>query len=215
MLSSASAQSWSDGFDLREILDIPVQKLVNCVNYSSGEWDHSVYFHKAELANHKRTIPDNSANYDIVHNTNYLIVVSHGVNTGNSSYMIAINGQQRSDYAVAVEEVLQHWEREGMFRGLKYDWILVHTCYSGKAKYLSYNLSNFYNKRMTFATAHSGVNAYGEHYDKYDGMRLRLSKAYPKNNSSYYLLDADEDKGRPHSEEDKRRIKMHICGEFE
>ena len=46
--SLAAAENVEDDYDVTEILDIPVTKLVNCVNYYSGDWDHTVYYQNFE-----------------------------------------------------------------------------------------------------------------------------------------------------------------------
>lgn len=81
----------------------------------------------------------------------------------NYSYKIQINGQQRADYAVAVEEVMRRWEREGYLKDYPgYSSILLHTCYSGRAEHQAYILTNFHKAEMRFANDNKYINAYSE-----------------------------------------------------
>lgn len=161
-VSLAAAENLEDDYDLYEIVDVPVEKVLTCTNRYDGSWDHSVY--------HQGFVVDG-----VSHNFSQprLIIISHGVDMGNNySYKIAIDGQQRSDYAEAIEDVLQRWERAGYFNGKRFEAILVHTCFSGRAKFQTYTLTNFYGMSMKFANNNLDVNAYSE---RYENGQLRLT----------------------------------------
>ena len=155
-MNSALARALQDDYYLDDILDIPVTKIVECTNNYTGEWDHSVYYQgfATDLVSGELLKPR-------------IIVLCHSVDMGNDySYQIAINGKQRADYAEAVEEVLQSWEEEGYFKKyiIKFS-ILVHTCHSGRAEYMSCALTNFHDLTMTFSNNNKDINAYSERYE--------------------------------------------------
>ena len=153
--NTASAREWYDDYYLDDILDVPVTKVLTCTNYETGEVDHTVYYQAfvKDLVSGNLIMPR-------------FIIVCHGVDMGNDySYKIAINGRQRADYAEAVEEVMQRWEREGYLNNYTYYLsILVHTCFSGRARYQNYTLTNFHKTKMTFSTDNKNINAHSERY---------------------------------------------------
>ncbi len=192
-VSLAVAENLEDEYDLYEIIDVPVDKVITCTNYYDGSWDHSVY--------HQGFVVDG-----VTHNFSQprLIIISHGVDMGNNySYKIAIHGQQRADYAEAIEEVLQRWESEGYLKGKNYNSILLHTCFSGRAKYQSYTLTNFHKMSMAFANDNRDVNAYSERYEN-GKMYLTLYTCRPKSR----VIGLDGRNSRPKFP--NRNIK--ICG---
>lgn len=165
----AAAQDLEEEYDLYEIVDVPVEKLLNCIDYQDGSWDHSVY--------HQGFVVDG-----VTHRFSEprLIVISHGVDMRNNyEYKIQINGEQREDFAVAVEEVLNRWQNEGYLRGKTYKSILLHTCFSGRAKIKKWTLTNFHHMSMTFANDNRDVNAYSERWEG-GKMYLTLYTCRPK-----------------------------------
>lgn len=163
-----AAENLEEEYDLDEFLDVPVEKVITCRDYD-GSWDHTVYYQNYAYDDVGRKFCEPR-----------LIVISHGVDMrDNYSYKISINGQQRADWAVAVEEILQRWEQEGYLRGKNYNSILLHTCFSGRAKYQAYILTNFHKYRLSFANDNRDVNAYSERWEG-DKMYLTLYTCRPK-----------------------------------
>lgn len=156
---AVSVTSAQEDYDYQMFLDVPVKKIISC--WDGSTWDHSVY-----------STRENGGDT--------LIIVCHGVDTGNNDYMIQINAEQRSDYAEAVEWILRYWESQGYLSGVYPKKILLHTCFSGKARYPKYTLTNFHKLNMQFATLYTGINAHSETYDQNGNVtRLQLYNALP------------------------------------
>lgn len=175
---AASVTHAQEEYDYKMFMDVPVRKLIHCWDYNHV-WDHSVY-----------TTKDTD-------NSDILIVVCHGVDTNNGEYMINIYAQQRTDYAEAVESVLNLWESEGNFNGIRPSRIILHTCFSGRAPYPRYNLTNFHGLNMEFATLYTGVNAHSETYDEYGNVsRLQLYNAFPIKPGTIRILSGNSNKAK-------------------
>lgn len=184
--STANARSVRDDYDLVEFLNVPVQKIVECVNPYTGELDHRIYQRQKSKFRSDNDIEGWFEDME-------LIVCCHSVDTGNGSYMIAIMGQKRYDYVRAVEEALEYWERRGVLN-VGYIRVILNTCFIGKAPYqqgiMLNNGNRFIPVSLFLSTDYTGRTAGEEIKDAYGNViRLKLSKAYPKRNNDLRVYD--------------------------
>ena len=207
----------ADNYILKTVADIPATKIIYCTNSATGEWDHSIYFHRAEQKrNYLQSFYGGITHVTPAAQDNYLVIICHGVDTRSANYMIQINGQQRADYWKALEEILNHWEQAGYFNNLKYDYVLVHTCFSGNVResYSDYCMNRARNSGsyvhgsdMAFVSKSTDVNFYGEYVDEYGNTRIRLSSGQRRISSMVENTSAS----RAAREYNGKKIKMHIC----